>query len=70
MKFPTLYVIVEIGGKTFKVTDQGREKVDLNQLLEDGWKPVSETSMGAGAAVLIRLERDHEGPSSFGFGSA
>jgi hypothetical protein len=69
MKTPTLYVILEVGGKTFKVADQSREKVDLDQLLEDGWRPVSETSMGAGAAVLIRLERDHEGQSRFGFGA-
>ena len=69
MKTPTLYVILEISGKTFTVTDQGREKVDLNKLLEDGWRPISETSMGAGAAVLIRLERDHEGQIGFGFGN-
>ena len=68
MKTPTLYVILDINGKAYAVADQKREAVELCQLLEDGWRPMSETSFGAAAAVLIRLERDPEGQLGFGFG--
>jgi hypothetical protein len=68
MKTPTLYVIMDVSGRTHVVTGGAKEPVDFNQLLDEGWRPVSETCFGQSASVLIRMEREHEGQLGFGFG--
>jgi hypothetical protein len=69
MKTETIYVILEMTGKSFVIKNQDREPVDLNHLLADGWRPVRETSFGGtNPAVLVCLERDREGQMGFGFG--
>ncbi len=68
MKTPTLYVIMDINGRTHVVRDNEKEAVDINQLLDEGWRPVSETSFGQAHAVLIRMEREPDGQLGFGFG--
>jgi hypothetical protein len=68
MKPETIYVILQVSGKSFVVKNQACEEVDLNQLLADGWRPLRETPFGDGSSILICLEREREGQMGFGFG--
>jgi hypothetical protein len=68
MKSETIYVIVDLFGKSFVIKNEGRYPVDLNQLLADGWRPIRETPFGDNPSILICLEREKEGQMGFGFG--
>ncbi len=68
MKTDTIYVILDDMGRSWVVKNQDREKVDLNHLLADGWKPIRETPFGDHPFILIRLERENEEKMGFGFG--
>jgi hypothetical protein len=67
MKAETIYVILDSSGRSWVVKNQILERVDLNHLLAEGWRPIRETPFGDGL-ILIRLERDTEGQMGFGFG--
>jgi hypothetical protein len=67
MKVETIYVILNSSGKSFVVKNQILERVDLNQLLADGWRPVRETRFSE-EKILICLEREKESQMGFGFG--
>ncbi len=66
-----LYAIVDSAGSCWRIVEQSTEKASLPDLLAEGWRPLRETpfpsSTGSGY-VLICLEREPEGPRSFGFG--
>jgi hypothetical protein len=68
MKNETIYVILDLMGRSWVVKNQDREKVDLNHLLAEGWRPTRETPFGDNPSILIRLERELEGQMGFGFG--
>lgn len=68
MKSETIYVILDLLGKSYVVKNESREPVDLNHLIADGWRPVRETPFGDNPSILIRLEREPDGQMGFGFG--
>jgi hypothetical protein len=68
MKTETIYVILDNQGRSWVVKNQRLDKVDLNLLLADGWRPVRETPFGDNPSILICLEREKEGQMGFGFG--
>ncbi len=68
MKTETIYVILDVMGRSWVVKNQEVETVDLNHLLADGWRAIRETPFGENPSILIRLEREREGQMGFGFG--
>ena len=66
MKTEFLYLRITIQGECHRFVHQETEPANLPQLLNDGWRPVRETSLGQGS-VLILLERESEGSFGFGF---
>jgi len=53
-----MYVILDDGGKTWRVLDNDNEEAEgLPALFKLGWRPVREVPCGDGTYTLILLER-------------
>ena len=66
MKTEFLYVWLAARGECRKFVTQTTEPANLPELLNDGWRPVRETSLSEGSALIL-LERESEGSFGFGF---
>ena len=70
MKTEYLYAILDADGKCWRIVPGGNAKVNLTDLLDEGWRPLRETPYAPAvgtAYVLIVLEREVEGSFGFGF---
>jgi hypothetical protein len=53
-----VYIILDDGGKTWRVLDNDHEEAEgLPSLFKQGWRPIRETPYGDGTYFLILLER-------------
>ena len=70
MKTEYLYAILDADGKCWRIVANGTVKMNLVDLLAEGWRPLRETPYAPAvgtAYVLLVLEREVEGQFGFGF---